>query len=168
MKLTTKQLKFPETCTVCTTTQSLHSSQLLPLWPRLKLYHCHQVLPACNPQNKNPISNSNSVQHSFQPDPMWGWKIMKTGIYNLKCLRIKWKGWTYPRDNQLSSQVLNFGLDFTADVKLVAIQGNTLQVGVQVLLTARVRTLWERDTHTHTYRLHAMNESMQLCSALSG
>ncbi|MEQ2303329.1 hypothetical protein AMECASPLE_015673 [Ameca splendens] len=49
--------------------------------------------------------------------------------------------WTHPRDNQLSSQILNFSLDFTADVELMAIQGDALQVGEQVLLTGRVGTL---------------------------
>lgn len=37
-------------------------------------------------------------------------------------------GTVQPGDDQLSSQVLNLGLDLAADVKLVAIQGDTLQV----------------------------------------
>lgn len=52
---------------------------------------------------------------------------------------------TYPGDNKLSSQVLHFRLDFAADVELVAVQGDTLQVGQQVLLAGRVRALGETD-----------------------
>lgn len=52
---------------------------------------------------------------------------------------------TYPRDNKLSSQVLHFRLDFAADVELVAVQGDTLQVSQQVLLAGGVRALGETD-----------------------
>lgn len=41
---------------------------------------------------------------------------------------------TYPRDNQLPTKVLHLGLDFAADVELVAIEGDALKVGQQVLL----------------------------------
>lgn len=54
------------------------------------------------------------------------------------------RSWTHPRDNQLPSQVLNFSFDFTADVELMAVQGDALQVGEQVLLAGRVGTLRER------------------------
>lgn len=52
---------------------------------------------------------------------------------------------TYPRDHKLSSQILHFSFDFAADVELVAVQGDTLQVGQQVLLAGRVRALGETD-----------------------
>ena len=45
---------------------------------------------------------------------------------------------SYPRHNQLSSQVLHLCLDLTADVELVAVQGNALKVSQQVLLTGHV------------------------------
>lgn len=41
---------------------------------------------------------------------------------------------TYPRDNQLPAEVLHLGLDFAADVELVAVEGNALKIGQQVLL----------------------------------
>ena len=41
---------------------------------------------------------------------------------------------TYPRDNELSTEILHLSLDFAADVELVAVEGDTLQVGQQVLL----------------------------------
>lgn len=51
---------------------------------------------------------------------------------------------TYPRDHELSSQVLHLGLDLAADVKLMAVEGDALQVGQQVLLASGVRTLEKR------------------------
>lgn len=57
---------------------------------------------------------------------------------------------TYPRDDELPSQVLHFSLDFAADVELVAVQGDTLQVGQQVLFAGRVRALEETDVTRHT------------------
>lgn len=57
---------------------------------------------------------------------------------------------TYPRDDQLPSQVLHFSFDFAADVELVAVQGDALQVGQQVLLAGRVRALEETDARRHT------------------
>lgn len=56
---------------------------------------------------------------------------------------------TYPRDDQLPSQVLHFSFDFAADVELVAVQGDPLQVGQQVLFAGRVRTLQETDVTRH-------------------
>lgn len=41
---------------------------------------------------------------------------------------------TYPRDDQLPTKVLHLGLDFAADVELVAVKGDALKVGQQVLL----------------------------------
>lgn len=41
---------------------------------------------------------------------------------------------TYPRDDQLPTKVLHLGLDFAADVQLVAVKGDALKVGQQVLL----------------------------------
>lgn len=40
----------------------------------------------------------------------------------------------YPRDDKLSAKVLHFRLDFAADVELVAVQSDALEVGQQVLL----------------------------------
>lgn len=57
---------------------------------------------------------------------------------------------TYPRDDELPSQVLHFSFDFAADVELVAVQGDTLQVGQQVLFAGRVRALEETDATRHT------------------
>lgn len=57
---------------------------------------------------------------------------------------------TYPRDDQLPSQVLHFSFDFAADVELVAVEGDTLQVGQQVLFAGRVRALEETDVTRHT------------------
>lgn len=48
---------------------------------------------------------------------------------------------TYPRDDELPTKVLHLGLDLAADVELVAVEGDALQVGEQVLLAGRVRTL---------------------------
>lgn len=41
---------------------------------------------------------------------------------------------TYPRHDELSSQILHLSFHLTADVELVAVQGDPLQVGQQVLL----------------------------------
>lgn len=41
---------------------------------------------------------------------------------------------TYSRDDELPTKVLYLGLDFAADVELVAVEGDALQVGQQVLL----------------------------------
>lgn len=56
-----------------------------------------------------------------------------------------WNERTYPRDHKLSSQILHFSFDFAADVELVAVEGDTLQVGQQVLFAGRVRALGETD-----------------------
>jgi hypothetical protein len=48
---------------------------------------------------------------------------------------------TYPRDDQLSTKVLYFSLDFAADVELVAVESDALKVGQQVLLACRVWAL---------------------------
>lgn len=48
---------------------------------------------------------------------------------------------TYPRHDELPSEVLHFGLHFAADVELVAVQGDALQVGQQVLFARRVGAL---------------------------
>lgn len=60
-------------------------------------------------------------------------------------LQTAWNERTYPRDHKLSSQILHFSFDFAADVELVAVQGDTLQVGQQVLFAGRVRALGETD-----------------------
>lgn len=52
---------------------------------------------------------------------------------------------TYPRDNKLSSQILHLCFDFAADVELVAVEGDTLQVGQQVLFAGGVGALRETD-----------------------
>lgn len=49
---------------------------------------------------------------------------------------------TYPGDDELPTQVLDLGLDFAADVELVAVEGDALQVGQQILLAGGVRALW--------------------------
>lgn len=56
---------------------------------------------------------------------------------------------TYPRHDELSSQILNFSFDFAADVELVAVQGDTLQVGQQVLFAGGVRALGETEIMGH-------------------
>lgn len=59
---------------------------------------------------------------------------------------------TYPGDDQLSPEVLNLSLDFAADVELVAVEGDALQVGQQVGLAGGVGALRrgerERDGET--------------------
>lgn len=42
-------------------------------------------------------------------------------------------GKTHPGDDQLPTEVLHLGLDFAADVELVAVEGDALKVGQQVL-----------------------------------
>lgn len=54
---------------------------------------------------------------------------------------------TYPRDDKLSTKVLHFSLDFAADVELVAVESNALEVGQQVLLAGRVWALVEQEVH---------------------
>lgn len=49
---------------------------------------------------------------------------------------------TYPGDDELPAQVLHLGLHLAADVELVAVERDALQVGQQVLLARRVRALW--------------------------
>lgn len=48
---------------------------------------------------------------------------------------------TYPRDDELPTEVLYLSLDFAADVELVAVEGDALQVGQQVLLAGGVWAL---------------------------
>lgn len=55
---------------------------------------------------------------------------------------------TYPRDDQLSPEVLNLSLDFAADVELVAVEGDALQVGQQVGLAGGVGALRRRERAT--------------------
>lgn len=62
-------------------------------------------------------------------------------VHQVLCGLNEGHGAVQPRDDQLSSQVLHLSLDFAADVELVTIQGNTLQVGQQVLLTGGVRAI---------------------------
>jgi len=52
---------------------------------------------------------------------------------------------THPGHDHLSSQVLHLGLDLAADVQLVAVQGDALQVGQQVLLAGGVGALRARE-----------------------
>ena len=42
-------------------------------------------------------------------------------------------GKTHPGDDQLPTEVLHLGLDFAAEVELVAVEGDALKVGQQVL-----------------------------------
>lgn len=70
---------------------------------------------------------------------------------------------TYPRDDELPAKVLYLGLDFAADVELVAVEGDALQVGKQVLLAGGVWALmgeklstehfqaWPKHTHPRGY-----------------
>lgn len=43
-------------------------------------------------------------------------------------------GYTYPGHDELSAQILDLGFHLAADVELVTVQGDSLQVGQQVLL----------------------------------
>lgn len=54
---------------------------------------------------------------------------------------IPFTGETYPGDDELPTQVLDLSLDFAADVELVAVEGDALQVGQQILLAGGVRAL---------------------------
>lgn len=54
---------------------------------------------------------------------------------------------TYPGDDELPTQVLHLGLHLAADVELVAVERDALQVGQQVLLARRVRALREHRAH---------------------
>lgn len=47
----------------------------------------------------------------------------------------------HPRNDELSAKVLHLRLDLAADVELVAVEGDALQVGQQVLLAGRIRAL---------------------------
>lgn len=58
---------------------------------------------------------------------------------------------TYPRDDELPTQVLHLGLDLAADVELVAVECDALQIGQQVLLAGGVRALpGEQQGSAHT------------------
>lgn len=59
---------------------------------------------------------------------------------------------TYPWDDELSSEVLDFSFDFAADVELVAVQGDSLQVSQQVLLTCWIGTLQHSQKGRKTFR----------------
>lgn len=50
-------------------------------------------------------------------------------------------GYTYPRHDQLSAKILDLGFHFAADVELMTVQGDSLQVGQQVLLARWIRAL---------------------------
>lgn len=44
------------------------------------------------------------------------------------CVRAAPSVWTHPRHDELSTQILNLGFHLAADVELMAVQGNSLQV----------------------------------------
>lgn len=50
-------------------------------------------------------------------------------------------GQTYPRHNELSTQILDLGFHLAANVELMAVQGNSLQVSQKILLARRIRAL---------------------------
>ena len=54
-------------------------------------------------------------------------------------------GWTYPRHDELSAQILNLRFHLAANVELMTVQGNSLQVGQQILLARRIRALNGRE-----------------------
>lgn len=43
-------------------------------------------------------------------------------------------GYTYPRHDELAAKILDLGFHLAADVELMTVQGDSLQVGQQVLL----------------------------------
>lgn len=43
-------------------------------------------------------------------------------------------GYTHPRHDELSAQILNLRFHLAANVELMTVQGDSLQVGQQVLL----------------------------------
>lgn len=56
---------------------------------------------------------------------------------------------THPRHHKLSSQILHFGFDFTADIELVAVQGDALQISQQILLARWIWTLQREKTRSN-------------------
>lgn len=58
---------------------------------------------------------------------------------------------TYPRDHELPAQVLHLGLHLAADVELVAVERDALQVRQQVLLARGVRALGTRTQRVRTW-----------------
>lgn len=69
-------------------------------------------------------------------DPFIGKYNIKQGHANNKV-----QDFAYPGYDKFSSQVLNFGFHLATDIKLVAVKGNPLEVGQQILLAGRIRTL---------------------------
>lgn len=58
---------------------------------------------------------------------------------------------TYPRDHELPAQVLHLSLHLAADVELVAVERDALQVRQQVLLARGVRALGTRTQRVRTW-----------------
>lgn len=60
-------------------------------------------------------------------------------------------GETHPRHDEFSAQILNFSFHLAANVELMTVQGNSLQVGQQILLACWIRALnWKKkDKETH-------------------
>lgn len=54
-------------------------------------------------------------------------------IHQVLCGLDQGHGAVHPGDDQLPTEVLHLGLDFAADVELVAVEGDALKVGQQVL-----------------------------------
>lgn len=54
-------------------------------------------------------------------------------------------GYTHPRHDELSAQILDLGFHLAADVELMTVQGDSLQVGQQVLLARRIRALIRKE-----------------------
>ena len=52
---------------------------------------------------------------------------------------------THPGDDEFPTHTLHVGLDLAGNVELVAVEGDTLQIRHQVLLTGRVWALEERN-----------------------
>lgn len=51
---------------------------------------------------------------------------------------------TYPGHDELSTQILNLSFHLAANVELMTVQGNSLQVGQQILFARRIRTLKDK------------------------
>lgn len=83
----------------------------------------HLVFPACSWPSAERFAGPQSTN--------WARLDIRSLLY----------GQTHPRHDQLSAQILNLSFHLAADVELMTVQGNSLQVGQQVLLARWIGAL---------------------------
>lgn len=94
-------------------------------------------------------------------------KLTESGDWSLKAdVEHQWQrrwpraalyGQTYPGHDELSAQILDLSFHLAANVELMTVQGNSLQVGQQILLARWIRALNGKEGQGHTLSKHKKN-----------